>query len=250
MVAAPCSRYALAAGMLVTLSNASEAQSARGLVGLVKDSLGHAITGAEVRALDNVFLARSDDSGRFHVALMPVGARDVEVRRLGFAPRRAPIARGIGTTDSVQVTLRAMVQELPEITVQEQHDLVSHKFLAEFWSRRSRGFGKFVTRDEIERKGANRFVDVVRSISSVTILNYRGRPEIRFRGAGIGSMFRDCPPQYWMDGIPLQNGSAEEFSPHNVEAIELYASPATTPPQFSTRGETCGTVVVWSRLPG
>lgn len=249
MVAVPC-RYALAAGMLLTLSDTTEAQSARGLVGLVKDSLGHAITGAEVRALDNVFLTRSDDSGRFHVAQMPAGARDVEVRRLGFVPRRAAIARSVGTTDSVQVTLRAMVQELPEITVEEQHDAVSRKYLAEFWSRRSRGFGKFVTRDEIERKGASRFVDVVRSVSGVAILNYRGRPDIRFRGAGIGSMFRDCPPQYWMDGIPLQNGSADEFSPHDVEAIELYASAATTPPQFATRGETCGTVVVWTRLPG
>jgi hypothetical protein len=63
-------------------------------------------------------------------------------------------------------------------------------------------------------------------------------------------MFRDCPPQYWLDGIPLMNGSADEFSPDNVEAIELYAGPATTPPQFNTRGQTCGTVVVWSRLPG
>jgi hypothetical protein len=63
-------------------------------------------------------------------------------------------------------------------------------------------------------------------------------------------MFRDCRPQYWVDGVPLESGSAEEFSPDNVEAIELYASPATTPPQFSTRSRTCGTVVVWTRLPG
>jgi len=85
-------------------------------------------------------------------------------------------------------------------------------------------------------------------VSGLSIMNYRGRQEIRFRGAGIGSA--NCPPQYWMDGIPLQSGSAEEISPENVEAIELYASPATTPPQFSTRNPTCGTVVVWSRLPG
>ena len=246
----PRSTYALTVGTLVTLSSASHAQSTRSLVGVVKDSLGHAIGSAEVRSLENVFLARSDDSGRFHVAQMPVNASDVEVRRLGFSPKRAAIARSAGTTDSVRVTLQAVVYELPEITVQEQHEQLSRKVLAEFWERRSRGFGKFVTRDEIERRGSNRFIDVVRAVPSVTIMSYRGRQEIRFRGAGIASMVRDCPPQYWMDGIPLENGSAEEFSPFNVEAIELYASPATTPPQFSTRGHTCGTVVVWSRLPG
>jgi len=149
MVAFPHSRYALASGMLVALSGTTDAQAPRALFGFVKDSLGHAIIGAEVRALENVFLARSDDSGRFHVAQMPAGARDVEVRRLGFAPRRTTIARSAGSTDSVHVTLHAMVRELPGVTVQEYHDSLSRKVLADFWARRSRGFGKFVTRDEI-----------------------------------------------------------------------------------------------------
>jgi hypothetical protein len=243
-------RYALAAGALTGVAAASEAQTSRALVGLVNDSLGHAVAGAEVRARGNVVVAFSDDSGRFRVASMPVGARGVFVRRLGFAPTRAPIIAGPGETDSVHVVLRAIVQELPAVTVQEQHDSLSRKVLAEFWARRARGFGKFVTRDEIEQKNASRFVDVVRSVPSVSILNSRGRPDIRFRGAGYGSMFRDCPPQYWLDGIPLERGIADEFTPDNVEAIELYASPATTPPQFNTRSATCGTVVVWSRLPG
>jgi hypothetical protein len=89
----------------------------------------------------------------------------------------------------------------------------------------------------------------MRAVPGVSIQNYRGRRDIRFRGA-VGSMFSDCRPQYWVDGVPLEGGSAEEFSPDNVEAVELYASPATTPPQFSTRDRTCGTVVVWTRLPG
>lgn len=227
------------------------AQSPRSLVGLVRDSAGHGIPGAEVRARGNVVVAISDDSGRFHVAQMPVGARGVFVRRLGFAPQRAPIQTSpIGSIDSVLVVLVAVVHSLPGVVAMEPHDSLSRKVLAEFWARRSRGFGKFVTRDEIEQKGASRFVDVVRSVSGLSIMNYQGRQEIRFRGAAHGSMFRDCPPQYWVDGMPLERGSAEEFMPENVEAIELYASPATTPPQFATRSQTCGTVVVWSRLPG
>jgi len=89
----------------------------------------------------------------------------------------------------------------------------------------------------------------VRNVSGVRIQLARGRQDIRFRGAAIGTP-RDCPPQYWLDGIPLQSGGADEFTPENVEAIELSSSPATTPPQFNTRNATCGTVVVWSRLPG
>ena len=250
MVAIPFRASALAAVALAGAAATSEAQSPRALFGLVKDSLGHAVGGAVVRARGDVVVAISDDSGRFHVAQMPVGARGVFVRRLGFAPARAAIAASAGAVDTVHVTLRAIVLELPEITVQEQHDSLSRKYLPEFWARRARGFGKFVTRDEIQQKGSSRFVDIVRSVSGVQIMTHRGRQEIRFRGAGVGSMFRDCPPQYWLDGIPLMSGSAEEFSPDNVEAIELYAGPATTPARFNTRGPTCGTVVVWSRLPG
>jgi hypothetical protein len=243
-------RFALVVGSLLATSSAG-AQAPRALVGLVRDSSGHGIPGAEVRARGNVVVAISDDSGRFHVPQMPLGARGVFVRRLGFAPQRAPIQTSAsGSTDSVLVVLNAVAQSLPSVSAQDPHDSLSRHVLAEFWTRRARGFGKFVTRDEIEQKGASRFVDVVRSVSSVSIMNYQGRQEIRFRGAAHGAMFRDCPPQYWVDGIPLERGSADEFTPENVEAIELYASPATTPPQFATRSQTCGTVVVWSRLPG
>jgi carboxypeptidase family protein/TonB-dependent receptor-like protein len=241
-------RFALVIA-LFTASSAG-AQAPRGLAGLVRDSAGHGISGAEVRARGDVVVAFSDDSGRFRVAQMPVGARGVFVRRLGFAPHQAAIRTSAsGTIDSVDVVLTVVVHQLPGVVAMEPHDSLSRKVLAEFWARRAHGFGKFVTRDEIQQKGASRFVDVVRSVSGVSILSYRGRPEIRFRGA-VTSAFRDCPPQYWVDGMPLERGSADEFSPDNVEAIELYASPATTPPQFSTRSQTCGTVVIWSRLPG
>jgi hypothetical protein len=242
-------RFALFASLIAATSLG--AQAPRALVGLVRDSSGHGIPGAEVRARGNVVVAISDDSGRFHVPQMPLGARGVFVRRLGFAPQRAPIETSAsGTIDSVLVVLNAVAHPLPGVVAMEPHDSLSRKVLAEFWARRARGFGKFVTRDEIEQRGASRFVDVVRSTPSVSIMSYQGRQEIRFRGAALGSISRDCPPQYWVDGIPLERGSAEEFTPENVEAIELYASPATTPPQFATRSMTCGTVVVWSRLPG
>jgi hypothetical protein len=242
-------RFALVVSLLATSSVG--AQAPRALVGLVRDSSGHGIPGAEVRAKGDVVVAFSDDSGRFRVPQLPVGTRGVFVRRLGFAPQRALIrASASGSTDSVLVVLTAVAYSLPTVSAEDPHDSLSRHVLAEFWTRRARGLGKFVTRDEIDKRGASRFVDVVRMVSSVSIMNFQGRQEIRFRGAAHGAMFRDCPPQYWVDGIPLERASADEFPPENVEAIELYASPATTPPQFATRNQTCGTVVVWSRLPG
>ena len=220
--------------------------TSRALVGLVRDSVGHAIPLAEVRARGNVLVARSDDSGRFHVAQMPAGARGVFVRRLGFTPQRMLITPSTGVTDSIVVTLVAVATALPSVVAMERHDSLSKSVLSEFWARRARGFGQFVTRDDIERRGGMRFTDLVREVPSVRVLNMHGRSELRFSR----SVIRDCPPQYWVDGIPIEKGSADEFTPDNVEAIELYSGPATTPPQFVTRGMTCGTIVVWTRLPG
>ena len=241
------STYVLAGALLLVASVSAGAQAPRALVGLVRDSAGHGIASAEVRARGNVLVARTDDSGRFHVPEMPVGARGVFVRRLGFAPLRVLIpVNAAGTTDSVSVTLAAVVALLPSMTAMAQHDSLSHEVLAEFWARKARGFGKFITRDQIDERGGMHFTDLVRTVPSVMIQNYRGRPEIRFSR----SVIRDCPPQYWVDGIPIERGSADEFTPDNVEAIELYSSPATTPPQYSTRSLTCGTIIIWTRLPG
>ena len=220
--------------------------TSRGLAGVVRDSAGHPIPLAEVRARGNLLVARSDDSGRFNVPQMPPGARGVFVRRLGFAPARALITASSGDIDSVVVVLVAVATSLPSIVALEQRDSLSHVVLAEFWARKAKGFGRFITRDDIEARGGIHFVDLVRTAPGVMIQNSRGRQEIRFNR----SVIRDCPPQYWVDGVPLERGSADEFYPDNVEAIELYSSPATTPPQFSTRSMTCGTIVIWSRLPG
>ena len=143
----------------------------RGLVGLVRDSVGHAIPLAEIRARGNVLVARSDDSGRFRVPQMPAGARGVFVRRLGFAPQRMLITPSAGATDSVVVTLVAVATALPSVVALERHDSLSKAVLAEFWARRARGFGKFITRDDIERRGGMRFTDLVREVPSVRVLN-------------------------------------------------------------------------------
>ena len=63
---------------------------------------------------------------------------------------------------------------------------------------------------------------------------------------------RDCPPQYWVDGQRIEAGQPDEFTPEDVEAIEIYAGPATIPVQFAPRpwAYTCGSIVIWTRLPG
>jgi hypothetical protein len=80
-----------------------------------------------------------------------------------------------------------------------------------------------------------------------------GRRQIRMSRSASNPR-GDCPPQYFIDGMRMEGGSADEIIPHDIEALEVYAGIATIPLQFAPRAvqreKTCGAIVIWTRLPG
>jgi hypothetical protein len=220
------------------------------LAGIVRDSAGIPIPGVEVRFKGADFVSvRTNDSGGFRMVNLPTGPATVTLRRMGFAPTSAEVRLRAGRTDSLVFSLSALATTIGGVLVEDEYEARSHKLLAGFWERRARGFGYFLTRDEIEKRDAHEFADLARMAPSVTVGTRNGRKVIRFNRNGAG---RDCPPQYVVDGLRIENGSPDEFTPQDVEAIELYSGPATIPPQFAPRfnSYTCGAVVIWTRLPG
>ncbi|HET9010926.1 MAG TPA: carboxypeptidase regulatory-like domain-containing protein, partial [Gemmatimonadaceae bacterium] len=216
------------------------AQIPASLVGVVRDSAGIPIPGVEVRFRGADFVSvRTNDSGGFRMVNLPTGLASVTLRRMGFAPASAEVRLRSGRTDSLVFSLTALATTLAGVLVEDEYEARSHRLLAGFWERRSRGFGYFLTRDEIEKRDAHEFTDLMRRVPSVTIGTRNGRPTIRFNH---GTNVRDCPPQYVVDGMRIENGSPDEFTPQDVEAIEMYSGPATIPPQFAPRfnSYTCG----------
>ena len=59
----------------------------------------------------------SNDSGAFVLRDLPVGARVVEVRRLGYAPRDVPVLVRAGTVDSIRVELTRVAVTLAAVQV-------------------------------------------------------------------------------------------------------------------------------------
>jgi hypothetical protein len=240
---------ALVALGLTALPAASRAQdSLAGLVGIVRDSGGAPLRDVQVR-LGSGPRAITNDKGGFAFASLSPGVKVVSLRRLGFVPDSISVILRAGRVDSLVLVMEPMAAELPGVTVEDEADARSHRILAGFWERRSRGFGTFMTRQEIDKRDAHDFVDLTRMIPSLRIINMNGRRTLRFNGS---LQPRDCPPQYVVDGMRIEDGSPDEFSPHDIEALEFYSGPATTPPQFSNRAftHTCGTIVIWTRLPG
>lgn len=237
----------------LTLGAQSTAPASLGpasLVGTVKDSAETPIPGVSVRLKGTEVVAQSDERGSFRLSGLPLGNQVIEIRRLGFRPRVVNVRLRAGAPDSLVVTLDALAARLAGVIVEDEYDARSKRMLAGFWDRRSHGFGSFVTRDEIESRDPSTFVEIVRRIPSVQVRSINGRDQIRFNRTG--SFQRDCPPQYWVDGMRIENATPDEFSPQDVEAVEIYPGTATLPPQFAPRlgSYTCGAVVIWTRIPG
>ena len=223
------------------------------LVGVVRDSAGIPVPGAEVWLRGSDLYTHTAENGGFRLPGAPPGAVRVTVRRMGFEPTTIELQLRSGRIDSLIVSLTILATTLAGVTVEDERMTRSKRLLSGFWERRSRGFGHYFTRDEIQAKEAHDFTDIVRMTPGVNVVTVNGRRSLRFsRNFGVRG---DCPPQYWVDGMRVENATPDEFPPTDVEALELYAGAATIPPQFAPRSftigqRTCGAIVIWTRLPG
>jgi TonB family protein len=248
-VAALCATAALASlvssGRLVAQERDSTI-SMGAIAGVVRDSSGALLFGADVSVAGTALRTISDTGGRFRLAGVPSGAGALQVRRLGYRAASLPITIERGATASVTVTLARLPRELDPIVVEASRQ-PSVRYLKGFYERRSKGHGYFLTRDQISTRHWSDMTDVLRSlVPAVRITSSRmARNAVRLRG-------NRCAPLVWLDGAPAMAGEfdLDVIRPETVSGIEIYAGPATVPVEFrSTRGlEACGVIVVWSRM--
>lgn len=220
------------------------------LVGSIKDSSGHPIPNVEIWLRGSDLYTHTNEVGGFRLPPTQAGPVKVSARRLGYEPAVVDITLKAGQVDSLVLSLTASAASLPGVVVEGETDARSKRLLAGFWDRRARGFGHFVTHDEIIKKDPRDFTDIVRSLPGVQVVDRNGRRVIRFpRSPGTRG---DCPPQYWVDGMRVENATPDEFPAGDIEAVEVYNGPATIPPQFAPKMTTyaCGVIVIWTRLPG
>jgi hypothetical protein len=227
---------------------AANAQTHATLSGLVRDSAGTPVVGADVAIVALKLLVHTDDRGRFLLTKVAPGDLELSVRRLGFQPTTIQLTVASASSDSVEVVLEPQVAILSGVEVSER-DMRKMLWIEDFYRRRVSGMGKYVTRDEIEARHAVRLSDAVRNVPGIVFVRTRGGNGIRF--ASAPTTRRDCVPQIFMDGVRMANIELDEISARDVEGVELYHGPSTTPMRFSQGAlSSCGTIVIWTRVPG
>lgn len=223
------------------------------LKGVVVDSTdGSLIENADILAASIKQVARSNARGQFTLTKLSKGELEITVRRLGYMPQQQTIMVSGGGNDSVKVVLVAQPEVLQAIAVDavERH---RRQGIEDFYVRRTQGIGTFITRQQLEELRTTHSTDALRNVPGIQLYRNRsGDNTVRFIGTSSIN-HRDCPPNLWLDGQRVSNMELDQIPANDIEGIELYRGASTTPAQFwqgNAQNTFCGTIVVWSRLPG
>lgn len=217
------------------------------LTGTITATNGQPLQGAQILLLGTQLGARSDESGAFRLGGLPGGTQSIEVRQIGYAPRRYAVDLSPHRESKLSVVLeeRAVVLEAVEVAGKKGSGIPG------FDARAKRGFGTFITRDDIEKRGAIRTTDLFRTIPGV---------QVQWNGSGYTvQMTRAsasyCPVQYYINGSPFLASPGDDMDmivqPQDIQAIEVYKGATDTPAEFQgSGGAACGTIVIWTRKGG
>lgn len=234
---------ALALTGLVAWGTVAQGQPAS-VRGVVRDTLGLAITGAEVTVEGSGIRALSEEDGGYLLRDVGVGNHRLRIRRLGFRPTVMDLEVPSGGLADVEIQLVQLVQLLTPVSVLARRDAFEYR-LEGFYERRDRKVGHFVSRERIERTHSFSFTDLLREIPGVKIRPIGSITKaVRLRGAS-------CPPLVFLDGTPATAAEfdLESIDPGMVEGVEVYSGSATVPAEFAgpRNLDRCGVVAIWSR---
>ncbi|MBK6306558.1 MAG: TonB-dependent receptor plug domain-containing protein [Gemmatimonadetes bacterium] len=214
-----------------------------GVKGLVRDSSGTPVEGAQVSVTGAPIRGESGVGGEFLFAKATAGPMTIHVRRIGFLPESTTVNVLAGTTINAEFTLRRVVVALQPVVIMGRREITGR--MAGFYQRQSRGHGHFITREQVEKRNPGNMTDLFRMIPGVRIDTRGFNTSVRFRGAR-------CAPLTWMDGSPLYAGEfdLDSVDPRSFEGIEIYSGAASVPAEFQgnrSLSSACGTIILWSR---
>lgn len=211
----------------ITVRETGEPLSGTRVILSLRDTPGQSSETTNERGL---FRFRDVTPGDYRLRITHVGYKTVELE-LTFTD-------GDETRVDVEMVRRVVELEPLVVTATRQSLLRRVGFL----DRRQAGIGRFVTREQVERRNPMRVTDLFRTMPGWRVLPGR-------RGSGPLVVGRgSCTPALYLDGARLLQGSSldDVLYPEAVEAIEVYHS-SQAPARFPGTG--CGSVVAWSRDP-
>jgi hypothetical protein len=236
-----------------TATAADSAALGSRLEGTVKNIDGEPIVDARVYVRGNRAITRTTASGAFSLAGLPGGTQVVEVTAVGYQPGRQTVDLKPGGGRRTELVLGKSVQRLPSLEVVGK--VSNGSDVSGFLDRAKRGFGYFITEDDIKRRNPIEFEDIIRTVPGMQVVPV-GQGYRILSSRGQTDLLGNCSPAYYVDGSPffvdVSNGDPFPVAPTEILAIEVYAGTAGVPIQFqsSQNNGGCGVIVIWTKRGG
>ena len=185
---------------------------------------------------------RADDRGEWRLNDAPVGTRMLEVRAVGYYPERRRVDVIVGAPP-IRVALSTLKAVLD--TVRITASKLRGRDLSGFYDRRRTGQGRYLTPDDIAKRGALTASDIFRNMPGIRLNRAAfGESVLLMRGA-----FGDCTPAIYIDGAYM-NLAPDDIDgwvgTKDIAGIEIYAGD-NMPPQFQKGMSGCGSIVIWTK---
>lgn len=227
------------------------------LAGIIEDSVGVPILGAEIAILGTSLLTRSGTGGAWRIQGVVPGPVLLSARRVGYHPQTLTVHLKEGEARALDLTLNEVAARpfvLPEQVIFVTPKKFRSVFHDGFYQRKlNYPGGTYFTRDDILLLKPSVTSDTFRGVPGFyQSRDRRGQTQWVVRGVS-GS--QACPIRFFIDGInvPLMGLSIDELvQPSDVEGIEIYKGVSTVPAEFSGRSlqddSRCGVVAIWTRV--
>jgi hypothetical protein len=188
----------------------------------------------------------ASENGTFALSGLPGGTQSLEVRAIGYEPKRIAVDLSAKRPAAVDVVLDKQVVALNSVVVRDKGSRAERDFTG-FLERKKRGFGRFFTAEDIEQKNPLVMTDLMRLTPGMTV-SPNGQFGYVMRGRG------GCTPDVLVDGMRVMEGADELDNlvrPGEVDGVEVYTSAADVPAQYAgIGGSSCGAVLVWTKRGG
>lgn len=201
------------------------------------------VSGARVILVNERRKTETDSLGRFTFESLEPGSYRVEANLIGFPPLTALVTVNEGEHKDVEFRSDSLGQLLPTIFVEGEPRPELVRVMTTFERRMSTGHGRFITREEIERRNPHQLMDMIRFLPGVRS-DCRGFTcQIKLNHSRSG-----CGPAVFVDDQRTTLAVLDNTPPSAVEGIEVYRGPSETPPELNNEDARCGgAIAIWTK---
>lgn len=271
----------------LALPGLAAAQGNAALTGRIVDTAGAPIRGASLRVPQLERAVPVDSTGSFRLEGLPTGRLTVVGEAPGFAGKRAEVTIPASGTVEQAFSLVPNAHVLANVEVRARSRKQLPLKLHEFEQRRNRGTGgRYLGPDDVAQYNGRPLMDALKPIMVGVRFQRNAQGEMNIvsqRSLNPASIrqsanIKPCGIQIWQDGTLLSDpnqslevmvdpgpnasrsistqrvGADHDYDISNLlsndyMAVEYYSDLASTPPGFRTGTPSCGTLVLWTRVP-